>query len=459
MDYYDVSPRVVPADKVSEIVIRPRFAHAAFPAGEPWQIEVCANPFSGLMADGSCRDYQWGPNQNPKPAWTLRDGALVFQQFFAGEQEHNVTVTITKSDNAGYKQVKSFRIYSLKPDWYALRPFKGDFHIHTTGSDGKEAPEYVAARYRQKGFDFAAISDHRNYAPSLAARAFYEPLGLDFRLFPGEEVHSPGNPVHIVNFAGDFSVTSRFQADEERYQREVAAIQAGMAQSNPGLNYFPVAASQWVCERIREGGGLAVFAHPYWYVGQYVISEGLTDALFAAKSFDAFELIGGFYKHQFESNNFQVVRYYEEQAKGNRFPVVGLSDSHGTDSFRLSGKSANMEFCGSEDADLFGWYYTMVLAASDSRDDIIAAIKDFRSVAVCAPSGSVPMMFGDSRMVRYANFLFREYYPWHDTLCQAEGAAMLDLLAGDASGKEALQAWKGRVPKYREACYRNAVNP
>ena len=36
---------------------------------------------------------------------------------------------------------------------------------------------------------------------------------------------------------------------------------------------------------------------------------------------------------------------------------------------------------------------------------------------------------------------------------------MLDLLAGDASGKEALQAWKGRVPKYREACYRNAVNP
>jgi hypothetical protein len=50
-------------------------------------------------------------------------------------------------------------------------------------------------------------------------------------------------------------------------------------------------------------------------------------------------------------------------------------------------------------------------------------------------------------------------YPWHDTLCQAEGAAMLDLLAGDASGKEALQAWKGRVPKYREACYRNAVNP
>jgi predicted metal-dependent phosphoesterase TrpH len=454
MDYYDVSPRVVPADQVSEIVIRPRFAHAAFREEEPWQIEISQFPFSGLMADGSHRDYSWGKNPHPRLEWSIRDGALVFQHYFAGEQEHNITVSITKSDNACYQQNKNFRFYSLKPDWYGLRPFKGDFHIHTTGSDGRECPEYVAARYRQKGFDFAAISDHRNYQPSLAARDFYAPLGLDFRLFPGEEVHSPGNPVHIVNFAGDFSITERFQADEERYQREVAAILATMKQDIPQLNYFPVAASQWVCDRIREAGGLAVFAHPYWYVGQYVISEALTDALFAAKSFDAFEILGGFYKHQFESNNFQVLRYYEEQAKGNRFPVVGLSDSHGTDSFPAGSKSAN---CNSEDGDLFGWYYTIVLAASDSREDIIAAIKDYRSVAVCAPSGSVPMMFGDSRMVRFANFLFREYFPWHAILCQAEGAAMLDHLAGDASGQEVLKTWKGRVPAYREACYRDAV--
>ena len=118
-----------------------------------------------------------------------------------------------------------------------------------------------------------------------------------------------------------------------------------------------------------------------------------------------------------------------------------------------------MEFVGNEDADLFGWHYTIVLAASDSREDIIAAIKDFRSVAVWAPSGSVPMIFGDSRAVRYASFLFREYFPAHATLCQAEGAAMLDYLAGDAGAKDVLRVWKGRVPKYREACYRNATTP
>ena len=30
MDYYDVSPRVVPANRTSEISIRPRFKHAQF---------------------------------------------------------------------------------------------------------------------------------------------------------------------------------------------------------------------------------------------------------------------------------------------------------------------------------------------------------------------------------------------------------------------------------------------
>ena len=50
MDYYDVFPRIVPADKVSEVRIRPRYKHALFPEAELMQV-VC-NPFDGLNPDG-----------------------------------------------------------------------------------------------------------------------------------------------------------------------------------------------------------------------------------------------------------------------------------------------------------------------------------------------------------------------------------------------------------------------
>ena len=47
-----------------------------------------------------------GDEPESQTGWTLWDGALVFQHFLPASR-NNVTVTITKSDNPGYKQVKS----------------------------------------------------------------------------------------------------------------------------------------------------------------------------------------------------------------------------------------------------------------------------------------------------------------------------------------------------------------
>jgi len=446
MNYYDVFPRMVPSDEVSEIRIHPRFEHADFPA--PELMHVFCNPFDGYAKDGAYAHFSWKQDTHPADAWRLDGGDLVVRHYFAGEQEYNIRVMLKKADDPNYTLSKEFRVYSLKKDLFALRPFKGDFHIHTTRSDGSECPCYVAARYRQKGFDFAAITDHGNYKPSLEAIEYWKEFDLDFKLYPGEEVHSPDNPVHIVNFGGKFSVNVKFSEDAEAYRRETNAILDGMQDKNPNVNNFAVAASEWVFDRIREGGGLAVFCHPYWYVSQFVIDEGITSEMFKRRKFDAFELIGGFYRYQFESNNFQIVRYYEEQAKGNKFPVVGLSDSHGTDRF-LQG----MEYAGSSDRDLFGWYYTMVFAQSNSVPDIVAAVKNFNAAAVCAPSGDMPNIYGSFRMVKYASFLMREYFPMHDVYCAQEGALMLDHLAGSKQAAAALKLLNGRTAEYREASF------
>ena len=44
----------------------------------------------------------------------------------------------------------------------AARPFyKGNLHCHSTLSDGALTPRKVKAFYRERGYDFLAVTDHR----------------------------------------------------------------------------------------------------------------------------------------------------------------------------------------------------------------------------------------------------------------------------------------------------------
>lgn len=450
MDYFDILPNVVPAGKVSEIRIKPRYEHAMFaPVAE---LKVDAYPYDGLSQDGTYRNFSWGKSPHPTPEWSMDGDTLVIKMFFAGEQEHLLVVN-TVGENGAILRKREFHIYSLEQDLMALHPFKGDFHMHSMRSDGREAPSYIAARYRQMGFDFISVTDHRKIEPSREAMEYWKPYDLDFKLYPGEEVHTVDNPVHIINFAGKHSVNALCQDDVEKYRQEVAEIEKTIPDKKDGVNYFEVAATEWAFNKIREAGGLAVFCHPYWYCAQFVINEGLISAIFRRRRFDAFEMIGGFPKHQFESNNFQVVRYFEEQTKGSRFPVVGLSDSHGTDTFRSTWAGSQANAVNSKDAALAGWYYTIILAESDSAEDLIAGVKKFRSVAVSDITGETPHIYGDFRVVKYVSFLMREYFPFHTHLCAAEGGLMLDCLAGEEPARHALKLLQGRTVKYRTAFF------
>ncbi len=428
LKYYDVSPRVVPANKSSIITIRGIFPNSELPPAE--QMRIKCFPMSGFLPEGSnsCQVADYPPIK-----WRMDGDTVKAEIFFAGEQEHNLHIEFINAEK-DVVLTRRFQIFSLQPDLLALTPLKGDFHVHSCRSDGREAPVYVAARYREAGFDFMAVTDHHRYAPSLEAINFWRQQPTELKLFPGEEVHSPGNPVHIINFGSSFSVNDLAASQEEQYRREVAEIADGLP-DYPGQDKFPIAASEWVFDKIRAGGGLCVFCHPYWKTNRYMINESLTDAIFARKKFDAFELLGGYYKSESESNNLQVVRYIAECARGNRFPVVGLSDSHGTDT-----------------GNLFNWYYTIVLAESDEFESIKNAIKSFHSVAVEAIEGQTANIYGDFRIVRYVDFLFREYFPLHQAICAPEGKLMLELAANFApeSAAAALSALRGRVTKLRE---------
>ncbi len=112
------------------------------------------------------------------------------------------------------------------------RFFRGNTHTHTTNSDGAHTLEQRCQAYRRQGYDFLVITDHRTATPVDGLST------ADFLVIPGIELH-PDNPCggeiyHIVGIGVERMIDTT------------------------GLT-----ASQTV-QSIRDQGGLAVLAHPYW---------------------------------------------------------------------------------------------------------------------------------------------------------------------------------------------------
>jgi hypothetical protein len=414
---YTVSPKIIPIRTPATIKITPRFRHVAFP--EPGSLTVTVFP----MEEGprkvreARRQATAEPAQSQRheiPHWEMVDGEMILT--LTVEEEQEVTILVDDTSTGTTKRFAEFRLFALAPDLYSLRPYKGDLHAHSSFSDGLEPPEYVAAAGRRMGFDFMAITDHHRYEPSIRAIEAFSGLDTGLTLFPGEEVHPPGSPIHIVNFGATESVNALF--DSEAYATEVRRIETeleGLPEERREAESI-YARAAWACGKIRESGGLAIFCHPSWVTrNRYDVPEAATSLMFAGRPFDALELVGGYPLREVESNALQIARYVQESVAGGAMPVVGSSDAHGV-----------------ETGELFGWYYTVVFARNAS--ELIPAVKGNMSVAVDAVPGSDPRPYGPFRLVRLTAFLFREYFPIHDALCRREGELLLELVGADPPG-------------------------
>ncbi len=324
--------------------------------------------------------------------------------------------------------VAECRVFAVGVDLHGLRPWKADLHLHSKRSDGVDEPGEVAADCRLIGLDLMALTDHRLYEPSLETIRAFEGCPHDLAILPGEEVHPPDNPVHIVHVGGSASVNAMFAA--AAYREGLTALEAGLAGTKlPPADSRALASCLWCFARIRELGGIGILAHPYWYTHQaWNVAEPLLEELFARMPFDALEAIGGYYPFQAESNTLQVARWHEERARGRTMPLVGASDAHGC-----------------RTGDLFGWYYTVFFSRGATLEGLREALRGLRSVAVEARPGEAPRAFGPFRLVKYAHFLMREVFPAHDAVCTPEGEAMRAWLAGDRRAADRLAASRGAV--------------
>lgn len=62
--------------------------------------------------------------------------------------------------------------------------------------------------------------------------------------------------------------------------------------------------------------------------------------------------------------------------------------------------------------------------------------------------GEAPHFYGPQRLVQYAAFLHRFYFPRHDDICREEGRLLLEVQRGNAQAAAGLAALRDRVPAF-----------
>jgi len=419
-EYFDVYPKIVNAGDITSFQVKALYAHSRNPLDEAKKIQVVYQHENGLTLNEnneyvsgfiSVKDFKYS------------EGVFKIECLFANEAEYTFRVIIVNSDQQDI--YLEFAIYALNKDLFELKPYKGDFHMHSYYSDGKRSPAYVAGMCRKAGFDFMALTDHSQYKPSLEARNVMEELNAGIRCFPGEEIHPDGNPVHIINFGGNDSVNDLLSSNEYRNgvkkrKKELMDI--------PENERHIIASTEWCYQKIHKFGGISLLCHPYWKPGQqFNVTPFVNDVLIKRNNFDAMEVLGGFYKHLMESNQLSIARYHEAQAQGISISPVGVSDTH------------------KYDGTLLGWYYSIIFAESTDFQDLANGIRTKHSLAIEHVENEFPRVIGSFRLVKFAYFLIREFYPVHDKLCKKEGEIILSHLAGDKTAKPELLQIKEQI--------------
>ena len=450
---YDLYPKVVIEGDPVTVTIRPLGRHAAF--NPDFEYHMVVQPRGARRGDtDDSLDATFKTEFSLKPD---ADGCLRFPFTFKGEGAWFIRFFEPEAE----KNLAYVVLYSLHEDMRGRYPFLGDLHVHSCVSDGHQAPGIVMASLRQRGYDFSVLSDHRRYYGSLEAMRAFDGVPIDLNIIPGEECHMPDILAHIVNFGGKWSVNSLIDtcvAYEERgtdpkyhslegacppaisleeYRRQVKEIADKLPQLPPDVEPLAYAACLWTFDRIRDAGGLAILAHPYWiYRHAFNLGEPLIEHLLREHPFDAFELFGG--SKNPEMDEMQTYKYMELRADGVHFPVVGSSDSHNcTDlnPFRSVGQ-------------------TIVFAKENERQALIDAIRESYSVAVENNSKEF-RLGGDFRFVCFGRFLLDEFFPHQAELYYEEGRLMREHVLGDPDAGRQLAALHGRWRKLREKYFAN----
>ncbi len=420
MKYYVVSPSVFPTGKKSRVEIVPAMSSRNFSPDKEYNVRIWPVEEEKALTEKE-PDLVLHGDEN---------GRLSFEWTFEREEAYYILVDNVRWPFDDYHpNILFFEVYALDEELFSLRPLRGDFHMHSSRSDGWDDPSALAVSCREEGFDFICVTDHNRLMGSLESEEFAESVPTDLKVFKGEEVHYPYLNVHILHPLASGSVTEYYVKDLAACEKEVEAIRNTLPEDMPFRD--KTAMVKWVTDKIHELGDIAVFLHPFWEPNVYNVATAWAPALYKSGMFDCYELIG--YQGA-RGNNFSVMLYNDMREEGVRLPILGDSDTHVPTGPR------------------FGAMYTVALVKSFDREGLMEAIRSENTIPVeVIPGGERDdfKTYGPYRKASYARFLVDRYFPRVKEIAAAEGKLMREyLLTKDPSVLEALKLMKGREEKF-----------
>ncbi len=137
-------------------------------------------------------------------------------------------------------------------DWTSHTQYKGNFHTHTTNSDGRMNPQTVVDKYHELGYDILAITDHNEVTYPWTAFSEIEPSTTSLNrmesapeTMPENLVYENRNPAALGMIDIQANELSRhhhmgsFFNDHNGTTTEVESLEATVAKDGITMLYHP----------------------------------------------------------------------------------------------------------------------------------------------------------------------------------------------------------------------------
>lgn len=245
---------------------------------------------------------------------------------------------------------------------------KGGLHCHTTRSDGRGTPEEVIRMHAEHGYDFLALTDHRNYNFTN----FAPETGMT--IIPGMEYDAGGFPTIADN---PETLTEKFDSTGFRCYHTVC-IGPAKEDGNPYEQDQKFVSAHVTCQedyqpyldRLHANGQLTIYCHPEW---------SSTPARYFSKLRGNFAMEIWNTGCVMENDMDADAAYWDELlGQGIRINGVATDDGH-----------AMNQHCG-------GW--VRVNAADNSINAILTALREGNFYSSCGPE-LYDFYYEDGRLV------------------------------------------------------------
>ena len=297
-------------------------------------------------------------------------------------------------------------------DLYGNKRIKLGLHHHTTLSDGKLAPEEVAALYKKEGYDAIALADHWHY---------------------GEAQILSGLPILS---GAEYNIGGRLGAES------VYHILGLCTEREPELNQEMSA--QEIIDRIHAAGGLAILAHPAW-------SLNTPEQMKALRGMDATEIYNTVSEKGYSRRADSSLIVDMLASQGYFYPLLASDDSH---FYGTVPPTMDLPEAGMKDAPIA---FVMAEAEDVKPETVRRAIRERRFYASTGPEVHLGRredgsFFVDcspvSEIVFFSNIVYCKRLLVGEGLTHAdyfpvEGETYIRAVVTDACGR---QAWTNCIP-------------